>query len=161
MTAQFSEKLNWSGKKLAMCSEPLDFWLSANGLNLQFGMSSTACWRGYIGSWEIINDRLYLIGFDARTEDGKPLGLEDLFPGYSKGVFAHWVTREVRCPQGKMLDYVHMGYASTYEMDLYLTFIKGYLVSKRLETNGKAKEGSTDGYGVAAHVSFPISKGKK
>jgi len=161
MTAQFSERLSWNGKKLAMCSEPLGFWLSANGRNLRFAMSSTACWRGYIGSWKIINDRLYLVGFEAHSEEGAPLGIEDLFPGYEKGVFAHWVTREVRCPQGKMLDYVHMGYASTYEMDLYLTFSRGYLVSKRLETNGKAKEDSAEGYGVAAHVSFPVPKEDK
>jgi hypothetical protein len=159
MTAQFSERLNWNGKNLSMCTEPLGFWLRSNGRKIRFGMSSTACWRGYIGSWEIINDRLYLVGIDASSEDGRPITLDDLFPGYSNGVFAHWVTREVRCPQGKMLDYVHMGYASTYEMDLYLTFSKGYLISKRLVTNGKGKDGDSEGYGVVAHSHFPISKG--
>jgi hypothetical protein len=84
--------------------------------------------------------------------------MKDLFPDHAKGVFAHWFSSEVRCPFGKMLDYVHMGYGSTFENDLYLTFKKGMLVAKRVITNGVGKEGDPEGYGVAAFTTFPVNK---
>jgi hypothetical protein len=55
-----------------------------------------------------------------------------------------------------MLDYVHMGYASTYEKDLYFQFSKGVLVSTRTVTNGVGEKGDPEGYGVAAFTTFPV-----
>ena len=51
-----------------------------------------------------------------------------------------------------------MGYGSTFEKDLYLTFKKGMLVAKRVITNGVGKEGDPEGYGVAAFTTFPVDK---
>ena len=141
-----------------MCSEPLRFWLKVAGQHIQFGRMSTACWRGYQGTWKVINDRLYLVDIQATDVAGNPMNIEDLFPGYSNGVFAHWFSGEIRCPQGKMLDYVHMGYGSTYEKDFFLTFSKGVLISQRQVINGEGKAFDSDGYGVAAYTTFPASK---
>jgi hypothetical protein len=158
MTAQISETLIYEDQKLSMCSQPLDYWLCTAGKDIDFQSTSTACWRGYTGTWKVINDRLYLASLNGTGRDGSKLRMKDLFPDHSKGVFAHWFSGEVRCPFGKMLDYVHMGYGSTFEKDLYLTFKKGMLVAKRVITNGVGKEGDPEGYGVAAFTTFPVDK---
>jgi hypothetical protein len=156
MTAQFAERLIYKGEEISMCSNPLNLWLCSGGADIRFGLASTACWRGYVGTWKIINSRLYLIDISANSEDGKELSVEDLFPGYGERVFAHWFSGEVRCPQGKLLNYVHGGYASTYEKDLFLTFSKGVLVSERIVVNGASSEAGPEGYGVAAFTTYPL-----
>ena len=50
-------------------------------------------------------------------------------------VFAHWFTGELRCPQGEQLEYIHMGYSSTYEYDLLMEFKQGVLVKKYARHN--------------------------
>ena len=49
-----------------------------------------------------------------------------LFPGQNE-VFAHWFTGVIKVPDGKLINYVHAGFASTYEEDLLITFKKGVL----------------------------------
>lgn len=158
MTAQVTETLIYKDQELSMCDEPLSLWISKNRDKCQFGMLSTACWRGYVGTWKVIDNHLYLTELSAQNEDGQEISLADLFPGHQK-VFVHWFSGEVRCPQGKLLDYVHMGYASTYEKDYFLTFKKGVLVSERIETNGSGSPESPEGYGVEAFTLFsPATK---
>ena len=55
-----------------------------------------------------------------------------LFPGKTK-VFADWYSGVMRIPHGKMMKYVHQGYASLYEKELFLRFESGVLVSYREE----------------------------
>ena len=137
-----------------MCDEPLALWISKNRKKCNFRMLSTACWRGYIGTWKIIDAHLYLIRLTGRGGDGQKISLNNLFPDQDK-VFAHWFSGEVRCPEGKLLNYEHMGFASTYERDIFLTFKKGVLVSERTQINGEGEANSPDGYGVGAFTIFP------
>ena len=60
--------------------------------------------------------------------------MDFLFPD-QKEVFADWFTGEIRIPQGDLLEYVHGGYDSTYEKDLFLDFKEGYLVSYKYVYN--------------------------
>ena len=93
--------------------------------------------RGFEGGLE--SDRLYLVKLKgtSRTEAGWiDRTLADLFPDYPDGVFAHWFTGELRCPQGELIQYTHGGYASMYEMDLFLAIQQGQLTGERLVVNG-------------------------
>jgi len=135
MTAQVSEALIYEGQSLLMQAEPLAPFLEALPESLEFRDSSTACWRRYIGQWEIIDARLYLVGIQARWEDGTPVRLEQLFPGYAQRVFAHWFTGTIRCSQGERLKYVHMGFASVFERDLLLDFTDGVLFKTHVRHN--------------------------
>ena len=137
MTAQVSETLWYQGKKQGMCSEPLNDYFNLAGERPKFAEMDTSCWRGYVGEWEIRDDRLYLIGLDGRLENGKEANLESIFPGFPDRVFAHWFSGTVRVPEGKLLDYVHGGYLSTYERDLLLTFEKGVLVGTETRKNDR------------------------
>ena len=156
MTAQVAEKLTYQDQTLAMCSEPLDGYLASCGRDIRFQGLSTACWRGYIGRWEVKGDRLYITGITATLENGNSATLKDLFPDFPNGAFAHWFTGEIRCPMGKQLKYVHMGYATQFEKDLFLTFKSGVLVAERIVKNGDSdRPDAPTQYGPGGWVSYP------
>lgn len=148
MTAQFREILHYEGKTYHLATEPLkplleiigdDLYKSSGGEKTSESdelMRSTACWRGYVGEWEIKNDKLYMIGIKGYPDVNKVFTMEHLFPGQEK-VFARWFSGEIRIPHGKLLHYEHMGYMSIYEKELFLEFKDGVLFSKREVDNTK------------------------
>lgn len=140
MTAQVSERLIYGDKEIPLFTNPLSLYLQQTGISFQ--SPHTANWRGYVGTWEIIEaegvERLYLVNLSAHKTYEETIGLADVFPGYEK-VFAHWFTGELRCPQGAQLEYKHMGYGSIYEYDLLMDFKQGVLVNKHARHN-KATE---------------------
>lgn len=89
-----------------------------------FITGSTGCWRRYQGTWEIKDGRLYLRGLYGRI---KLVGEEPLF--------ADWVTDELRVVHGKTVHYVHMGFASDYEDEIYIKIEKGIVVCTRSADN--------------------------
>jgi len=157
MTAQFTEILHLRGEKLSLCSQPLDGYLDSAANPIKFEATSTALWRGYVGSWTIENDRLYLtkLSGNTQTDEGlKKVDLTDMFPGYPDGVFAHWYTGEMRCPQGELLKYVHGGYASSYEKDLFIDVRQGVVVGERVVENGQSESTVKKGYVLAGLTNF-------
>ena len=141
MTAQVSERLIYSGTEISLFTNPLSLYLRATGI--QFVSPHTANWRGYVGTWEILEhsgvERLYLVELSAHKSYEEILSLSDVFSGHDK-VFAHWFTGGLRCPQGALLNYVHGGYASTYEYDLLIDFKQGMLLSKHARHNEVPKK---------------------
>ena len=71
--------------------------------------------------------RLYLVGLRGKLKDGADARLETFFPGYCERVFAHWFCGTIRAPQGRLIKYVHGGYASTYERDLFIKCDRGVI----------------------------------
>ncbi|MBF0400379.1 MAG: hypothetical protein HQL90_06380 [Magnetococcales bacterium] len=155
MTAQIAEMLNYLGEKVHMCSNPLSDYFAMGGINPRFSSNCTALWRGYIGSWEIVGDRLYLIGLTGTLEDGSDVSLATIFPKFPERVFAHWYSGTIRIPQGKQLKYVHMGYGSIFERDLFLDVDRGVVVATRVHHNGTSKsKRAPEGYNIAAMTVF-------
>lgn len=155
MTAQISEKLNYEGRDLSMCSEPLSDYFTLAGINPGFQDNCTALWRGYVGSWEIRDGRLYLIELSGTLEDGTEATLATFFPDFPGRVFAHWFSGRVRVPQGKILEYVHMGYASTYESDLLISIEKGVVTETIVRQNGTSDApDAPEGYRISAMTVF-------
>jgi len=138
MTAQAGERLIFKEQETWMAAEPLNQYLQ-NRNDIKFISPSTACWRGYYGQWEIKDNKLFLIGLKAYIEGYREVGLNYLFPGQNI-VFANWFSGKIRIPQGEMLDYVHMGYASLYEKDLILVFENGLLINEYVVDNGAEYE---------------------
>ena len=151
MTAQKRDILIYKEKEYKLASEPLYPYLKGSGIVLV--ETSTACHRGYVAKWLIEEDRLYLVGFEAnlpkcnmgdrlfRKEDIRKVGLDYLFPNRDK-VFAEWFSGVLRIPHGEMIRYVHQGYASIYEKELYLRFVNGKFVSWREVDNSSLKGNS-------------------
>lgn len=135
MTAQIGERLVYQGESLGMCTEPLNDFFTFDCSRPRFARTNTALWRNYVGTWEILNDRLYLIGLDATMMDGSPVSLETVFPGFPDRVFAHWYSGELRVPRGELLRHAHMGYSSTYEKTFILDIANGVVTGTRIVQN--------------------------
>lgn len=90
-------------------------------------VNSTACWRGYVATWEIKDDRFSLVSIEGRFE---LLGAEPLL--------ADWFSGELRMPMGEVIDYVHMGFASVFAEELFIGVVNGSVVSRRhVDNRGK------------------------
>ena len=160
MTAQIAENLLYQGEQVAMCTNPLSDYFAAGGFNPRFESNCTALWRGYIGSWEIVDDRLYLVGLEGTLEDGTEATLGTVFPDFPERVFAHWYSGTLRVPQGRQLEYVHMGYGSRFERDVFLDIERGVVVKTQVRQNGVAQSNDApEGYSVGAMTLFPRSRG--
>jgi hypothetical protein len=115
MTHQFGEILIHEGESLTMYSLPLNDFLKTRP-DLSFSMISTACWRGYFGTWEIKDNKLYLVSLSANIGDDERVGIDFIFPDQEE-VYADWFNGEIRLPTGDRLEYHHMGFASIFEKD--------------------------------------------
>ncbi|WP_299161734.1 hypothetical protein [uncultured Tenacibaculum sp.] len=132
ITAQYPDKIIYEGKEFNLNSNPLEPYFDKNPENRP-EMTSTALWRGYVGHFEIIGRELFL------TDMKKPVSYTDddgnykqkwvsiykmYFPRQEK-VKIDWFTGILILPHGKMVEYVHMGYASTYNKYWLLEIDKG------------------------------------
>lgn len=127
MTAQIHERLILDGEETSMAfcpplpdAHPRIFEVSPDQILAEeddFVRGSTACWRGYQGSWEIKDGRFYLVGLRGRFQlrEGEP-------------ILADWFSGMLRVPKGNMLQYVHMGYGSVYEQEVHIKVERGVVV---------------------------------
>ena len=125
MTAQFRDTLLYNGRQYSLATEPLRPYLEA--MDIEFQGTSTANYRGYLATWEINNDKLYLLKAIIPGYCSDIAEPTNLFPGQEK-TFADWYTGCIRIPHGERLEYVHQGYGSLYEKDLFLRFLNGKLL---------------------------------
>ncbi len=128
MTAQVHEDLLLEGRRTSMTTCPP---IPAEHPRIECTAApplSTACWRGYVGQWEIREGRLYLLGVEGRY---RLLGEEPLF--------AAWVSGVLTIPAGAMLQYVHMGFASVFEQELHLEIEEGAVRRARLVDNRRQR----------------------
>jgi len=144
-TAQMPDGLLYEGKKESIFSTPLEDYFSANNNRPAWlTMTNTACWRGYVAEWEIRDERLFLTkvtrdDFDPKKEEIIVDDIsERLFPKQKWPIEATWFTGVIRVPEGKQLEYVHMGFESVYEKDKFLHFEKGVLVKVVVKNNAPA-----------------------
>ena len=148
MTAQFAESLLYQGEGVAMFATPLSDYFAMGGFTPRFEEDCSALWRGYAGRWEIVDRRLYLIKLSGTLKDGSQATVATVFPDFPDRVFAHWYSGTIRIPQGDLLEYVHMGFGSTYERDVMLDIDRGVVVATRIRHNGTAESGNAPEGGV-------------
>ena len=127
MTAQMHEIIFYEGEEYGMASEPLKPYLKSLKNRPLIEPVSTDCWRGYLGTWEVRGKRLYLVNLQVSTGGEEEQGMDYIFKG-QKEIFAGWFSGRIIIPHGKLLKYIHMGYASIYEKELYLDFENGILL---------------------------------
>ncbi len=140
MTAQFRENLILEGEQTAMAfcppipiNHPQIVTLTDNEIRdgIKAGkihpfVHSTACWRGYIGTWELKDGKFYLVSIGGKYAVKS-----------SEPIFADWVTAVIRIPDGELLHYVHMGFGSVYEFETHLKIENGIVVDERRIDNRK------------------------
>jgi hypothetical protein len=126
------DKVIHEDQEYLLYCEPLEmFWDDPNP-KPDFIPPHTACWRGYIASWMIQDGRLFLAGIETENEH---LKMDSVFPGKKSPIFADWFSGRLRIPQGEMLQYIHMGYESRYESDLFLFVENGTIINQELVVN--------------------------
>ena len=133
MTAQIEEMLILNGKETYMTfcppipeNDPRIIELKDDEIDLHSDCFSSACWREYIGTWEIKDNKFYLVNLEGR------LKLKEQTP-----IFAEWFTGTLRIPEGEMLHYVHMGYGSVYEGETHIKIKKGIVIKSKTIDNRK------------------------
>ncbi len=93
----------------------------------------SASWLGFTAAWEIRDSKLYLIQVTANpcssVPDPVPLGT--FFPEAAGPVHATWYSGVLVIPRGKLIEYVHMGYASRYERYLLIKVVDGVVQSQK------------------------------
>lgn len=164
-TSQMPEILIIDGEEHRMFSTPLEDWLlpdeeeaqEAFRFARQFSVFHSGCWRGYQGRWEIDGDTLILNKITSkgitqqakenrsRKLHGRSLFFPDWLPTSEQlPMKATYFSGTLRVPLGKELRYVHMGFASIYEKDLYIEIEKGKVVARRTENNADSFETSSE-----------------
>ncbi|HLM02269.1 MAG TPA: hypothetical protein VK400_14555 [Pyrinomonadaceae bacterium] len=157
-TGQAPDVLLYDGKVYDLFSNPLEAFYKNEKDRPKFfsspnGGSSSANWRGYVAYWEIEADSLNLKAIDSWLCEGKAwetavgrgdcnkADVKKLFGnGYAQNkVFADWFSGELRIPDGKQLQYVHMGYGSVYERDILISVKQGKIIEKKIIDNTTQK----------------------
>jgi len=149
-TSQDADKIVYNGVEHDLYSNPLEDYYKADadrrpGFMIGPLSFSSANWRGYIANWEIAGGKLYLTKIDSwlckggTKESCHQVSLSELFPGKvsNSKVLADWFSGELRVPVGKLLQYVHMGYGSTFERDLIFKVNKGAASEAEIIDNTK------------------------
>ena len=137
MTIQAGDILSYSGEKTTIATEPLKPYLETRS-DVGFIFKSSALVRGYIGTWEIRNKKLYLTSLVGFIQNNKQVDLNYLFPKQTE-VFANWFSGDIRIPDGKLLEKINLGYESVFEKERFLNFKEGILISETVIANTKEK----------------------
>ena len=88
--------------------------------------TSSNCWRGYVGTWEIKDDTLYLVDFSS----GKYDVLVNL------PILADWISGTAKVATGEVKDSSSWD-IETYETETHLTFENGQKSIEENYKNGK------------------------
>lgn len=163
-TGQTGDILIWKGETLTLFSNPLELrsdWKDISKIiDLELEnedkrlypekykseevetMFSSACWKGYIAEWIIINDKVYLNNIYSCHDNKVKIDLKKIFGKELKDnlLFANWITNKLNVPKGKCIEYVNLGYNSIYETETILDFNKGVLVDSKTYNNYIAKK---------------------
>lgn len=160
-TAQEPDVLVVAGEPQAIYTNPLTPWLRTHPDVLpKDGVVSSGNWRGYVATWEVAAGKLWLrkveIAYDnedkaaAAKREAEHPGEEEtvwfgdyvrrnvigrLFPD-PRNVVADWYTGTLILPKGKMVNYVHMGYGSTYER-YTVVWVRAGDVARQLDLSGE------------------------
>lgn len=139
-TAQFPDKINYNGKEYNLNSNPLEVYFEKNpNKRPKSEVRSSALWRGYVATFEIIDNQLFLKDIEIQYRDTTSKGsnnsnwksvLNEVFAD-QKNIQVDWYTGLLVIPQGKVVNYVHMGYSSTYQHYTILELNKGVLTQEK------------------------------
>lgn len=150
-TAQVPDRIIFDGETHPLFSNPLDdYWKRPQDKPELFseGAMSTGNWRGYVATFELRDDTLWLNKIEkeydndqADKDDHRNSWVMRVIPAYKVfpmedyPIKATWYSGVLRIPQGEQLRYVHMGYQSTYERELIFVIEHGQVVESHVIDN--------------------------
>lgn len=133
-TAQVPDKIFYNGKEYKLHSNPMEeYFKKFPEKKPKSSVISSALWRGYIATFEIAENNLFLKDveiMDLSKTDRK--SSQTLWTSVlsqvvtdNKKLKIDWLTGLMVLPHGEIINYVHMGYGSTYENYILLEIDKG------------------------------------
>lgn len=144
-TAQIPDQLTIDGQTVALYAQPIHPLLSQRPdlkkkVDRYIKGGCSASWSGLRASWEIRDEQLYLVKLEANPcADPKTVPLRKLgAPRGADRLLADWFSGQLRVPQGREVEYVHMGFESRFERDLLLTVEKGRVIAREVRENPPA-----------------------
>lgn len=132
MTAQATENITIDGVLHTLYSLPFDSYIESLNPKPALRFMSTACWRGYIGEWNIHDRKLYLTKILAQIVNdsgSNEVSLDYFFPDSNDEVFAEWFSGILRIPLSGKSEYHHGGYGHTYDNFMHIEILKGEQIS--------------------------------
>lgn len=139
-TAQYPDKIIYNGIEYKLHSNPLEAYFEKNpDKRPKSEIMSSALWRGYVATFEVKDNQLFLKDIEIQYSDTTSKEsyttkwrsvMTEIFPD-QKELKIDWLTGILVMPYGKLVNYVHMGYGSTYENYILLEFDKGDLKQER------------------------------
>lgn len=135
-TAQSPDIIIYNGKEYSLHSNPLEVYFKNNpDKRPQSGVMSTDLRRGYIATFEVKENQLFLKDieiqyYDTTSEESSKYKwrsvINEVFPD-QKDIKIDWLTGLLVLPFGELVNYVHLGYGSTYKNYILLEIDKGDL----------------------------------
>ena len=100
---------------------------------LPFPPPHTACWRGYVGMWEIRDGTLLLVGLETFDKDGNKVTnrFTELFPGHQTGLDARWFTGVLRLAEPNCYGFACDPPDMTFEQEVHVEVVEGRVRSCR------------------------------
>ena len=139
-TAQMPDKIIYKGKEYALHSNPMEeYFEKYPDKKPKRGIMSTALWRGYVAIFEVKDNQLLLKDIKIMVENESLKDkfstkwesvMMEIFPNQAT-IKIDWITGLLIIPHGKLVNYVHMGYGSTYENYILLEISKGELQKEK------------------------------
>lgn len=138
MTAQAAERIILDGRPRLLFADPL--YRLAKRCRLDLGNPwsySTANYRGYIGTWEILDGRLHLVHLCWDGMPEQPISAElrrkllRAAACHDFPIHSHWFNGVARIALGRRLVYSHHGWSSWYERERVIHFREGNVVRDR------------------------------
>jgi len=133
-TSQEPDKIIYKGQEYMLFNNPLEtYFKKYPDKRPTRGNITTGLWRGYIATFEVRYNRLFLKDIQIEVADSASSVkgeekwisvLNEVFPN-KKNIKIDWLTGLLVIPHGKCVRYVHMGYGSIYASYTLLEFDKG------------------------------------
>ena len=143
MRAQFPEILRIAGYEMAICCEPLGAQFA------QAFQGRRGCDRGYEGTWELQDGRLYLVKLVGTLRNRREASVATFFPNSPDRVFANWYSGPLIEPDVSQAEYM-LGPICVYDCDLFIKIEMGLVSEAYLSRAGGPKDhqAAAERYGI-------------
>ena len=136
-TAQIPDILVYKGKEHSLHNNPMEAYFEKHPKKqIRGGVTSTALWRGYVATFEFKEKNLVLKdiqvqNWDDKKDETKWKSMRHKLVAANEDLVIDWYSGLLLLPRGKLVEYVHMGYLSTYSEYSLLEIKKGVLTEER------------------------------
>jgi len=132
MTIQVKDRIIIGEDQYEIRQTPLSSHINFSLMNIYRNKFSSACWRGYVATWQLLDKKLYLIDLKIYPPDPEAdFGIHTLFETNDR-VFASWFTGVIEIPSGEVFAHTRYG-EELYSHRLVCKFKKGRLRRMRMK----------------------------